>query len=75
MKSKKHPSEEAFLTNPVASATDRTGFAVTVPQTQFNAEELSDMFGDIPITQHLSTSDDGIKHDSKHCKCSKKQRK
>ena len=75
MKSKKHPSEEAFLTNPVASATDRTGFAVTEPQTQFNSEELSDMLGDIPIAQHLSTSDDGIKHNSKHCKCSKKQRK
>ena len=75
MKSKKHPSEVAFLTNPVASATDRTGLAVTVPQAEHNAKALSDMFGDIPISEHLTTSDDGVKHNSKHHKSSKKQKK
>ena len=75
MKNKKHPSEDAFLTNPVASSTDRTGFAVTVPITSSQAEELSDMFGNIPVTQHKGASDDGIKNNLTCHKHSKKQKK
>lgn len=55
MKAKKHPSEDAFLTNPVASTTDRTGFAVTIPTTTEQAKEISDMFGNIPLTSHTKT--------------------
>lgn len=55
MKKIKHPSEDAFFTNPVASVTDRTGFAVTVPETELQAREISDMFGNIPLTSHRST--------------------
>ena len=51
-KPKKYPCEEAFLTNPVASNTDRTGFAVVVPQNDFEAESVSDMFENIPLTSH-----------------------
>ncbi len=51
-KKQKHPSEDAFLTNPVASPTDRTGFAVTVPQDDYEAENISDMFENLPLTSH-----------------------
>ncbi|MBP3347434.1 MAG: hypothetical protein J6L92_01615 [Clostridia bacterium] len=62
-----HPSEKAFLTNPVASSTDRTGFAVTVPPTEDSARELSEMFGNIPLTSHKRTKRDKYKRmSSKH---------
>lgn len=61
MKTKKHPSEDAFLTNPVASTTDRTGFAVTIPATTEQAKEISDMFGNIPLTSHKKTERDKYK--------------
>lgn len=61
MKVKKHPSEDAFLTNPIASTTDRTGFAVTVPATTEQAKEISDMFGNIPLTSHTQTKRDKYK--------------
>lgn len=48
--------ENAFLTNPVASATDRTGFAQVVPQTDSEAEEYSQMFENVPITSHKDES-------------------
>lgn len=61
MKAKKHPSEDAFFTNPIASTTDRTGFAVTVPATTEQAKEISDMFGNIPLTSHKTTKRDKYK--------------
>ena len=61
---KKYPCEDAFLTNPVASQTDRTGFAVVVPQTDFEAEAVSDMFENIPLTSH---KDFTHKEDEYHC--------
>lgn len=51
-KNKKYPAEDAFLTNPVASPTDRTGFSVVVPQTDDEAREISNMFENIPLTSH-----------------------
>ncbi len=48
-KNKKYMCEDAFLTNKVASATDATGFAVRVPRTESEAEELSDMFNNVPV--------------------------
>lgn len=51
-RNKKYPAEDAFLTNPVASFTDRTGFAVTVPQSDDEARAVSDMFENIPLTSH-----------------------
>lgn len=47
-KSKKHPSEDAFLTNPVASVTDRTGYVAQVPFTNDEAENYSKMFENVP---------------------------
>lgn len=61
MKKHKYPSEDAFLTNPVASSTDRTGFAVTIPETTSQAKEISDMFGNIPLTSHKTTKRDKYK--------------
>lgn len=61
MRRKKYPCEDAFLTNPVASTTDRTGFAVTIPATTEQAKEISDMFGNIPLTSHKTTKRDKYK--------------
>lgn len=63
-KQKKYPCEDAFLTNPVASQTDRTGFAVVVPQTDAEAEAVSDMFDGIPLTSHKESSK---KENKYHC--------
>lgn len=49
-KNKKYPCEDAFLTNPVASANDRTGYVRQVPLNVSEAESLSQMFEDIPVT-------------------------
>lgn len=51
-KNKKYMCEDAFLTNPVASANDATGYAVTVPQNDTEAKELSDMQGGVPLSSH-----------------------
>ncbi len=65
MKKTKHPSEDAFLTNPVASAKDATGFAPTLPKTEFEAEQLSDMFYQVPVTSHKKTKRDKYKEMTK----------
>ncbi len=49
-KSKKHPSEDAFLTNPVASASDWTGYGIKIPLSAEEADSLSDMLRDVPTT-------------------------
>ena len=48
-KNKKYMCEDAFLTNNVASSTDATGFAVTIPRTDEEAEGLSEMFNNVPV--------------------------
>ncbi len=42
-------SRDAFLTTPVASPTEWTGLAVTVPETGAEAEALEETF-DVPVT-------------------------
>ena len=37
-------ARDAFMTNPIASATDATGFAQRIPETAAEAESLSEMF-------------------------------
>ncbi len=52
-KGKKHSKyfcEDQFLKNRVASATDATGYAVTVPATDSEAVNLSRLQGGIPTT-------------------------
>ncbi len=41
--------EEAFLTNPVASVNDRTGYINTLPDTEEEAENFSDLLN-VPVT-------------------------
>ena len=48
-KNKKYMCEDAFLTNRVASSSDATGFAVKIPRTEQEADELSEMFNNIPV--------------------------
>ena len=45
---KPHPSWKAFLTNPVASANEFTGYGIKLPLSEDEADDLSDMFEDIP---------------------------
>ncbi|MBR5539264.1 MAG: hypothetical protein IKU61_05135 [Clostridia bacterium] len=45
----KYPCEDAFLHGSVASANDCTGIAVTIPQTEEEAESLMDI-RDVPVT-------------------------
>lgn len=45
---KPHPSGDAFLTNPVASANEFTGYGAKIPLCGEEADSLSDMFEDIP---------------------------
>ena len=46
---KKHPSEDAFLTNPIASANEYTGYGINMPMSEDEADSLSEMFDDVPI--------------------------
>ena len=52
----KMPCETAFLTNPVASFTDRTGFTPVVPETDAEAESYSELFDEVPVTAHKDES-------------------
>ena len=52
IKNTKMPCETAFLTNPVASFTDRTGFTPVVPETEEEAESYSELFEEVPVTSH-----------------------
>ncbi len=45
-----HPSKDAYLTNPVASASDFTGYGISMPMDDYEAENLSTMFENIPVT-------------------------
>lgn len=45
----KYPCEDMFLHGSVASASDCTGIAVTIPQTKEEAESLMDI-RDVPVT-------------------------
>ncbi len=45
---KKHPSEDAFLTTPLASANDWTGYGIKIPLSDAEANSLSDMMRDVP---------------------------
>ena len=49
-KNKKYPCEDAFLTNPIASVNDRTGYGIKIPMSDQEADSLSDMFEDVPTT-------------------------
>lgn len=42
-------SKDAFLTNPIASATDCTGITQTIPETEEEAQSFCDI-ADIPVT-------------------------
>lgn len=48
--SREHPAKDAFLTNPVASAQDRTGYGVTLPLDEEEADSLSDLFEQVPTS-------------------------
>ena len=48
-RSKKHPSGDAFLTNPIASANEYTGYGINMPLTEDEADSISEMFDDVPI--------------------------
>ncbi len=52
----KYPCEDAFLHGSVASATDCTGIAVTIPETDEEAESLMSI-RDVPVT---SREGDGV---------------
>ncbi len=49
-KNKNHPSKDAFLTNPVASVNEATGYVNTAVQTNYEANNLSKIQGNIPTT-------------------------
>jgi len=51
-KSKKpHPSGDAFLTNPVASVNEFTGYGAKLPLSEDEADSLSEMFDDVPTEE------------------------
>ena len=45
---REHPAKDAFLTNPVASAQDRTGYGTRLPLDEDEADNLSDLFELVP---------------------------
>lgn len=47
-KKKEHPSARAFLTNPVASVNEFTGYGTKLPLSEEEADDLSEMFDDVP---------------------------
>ena len=47
---REHPAKDAFLTNPVASAQDRTGYGVKLPLDEEEADSLSDLFEQVPTS-------------------------
>ena len=49
-RNKKYPCEDAFFTNPVASASDWTGYGVKIPMSEEEADSLSDMLENVPTT-------------------------
>ena len=48
---KPHPSGKAFLTNPVASANEFTGYGIKIPLSDEEADSLSDMFDNVPAEE------------------------
>ena len=48
---KEHPSAHAFLTNPVASVNEFTGYGSKLPLSEEEADSLSDMFDDVPTEE------------------------
>ncbi len=48
---KPHPSADAFLTNPVASVNEFTGYGAKLPLSEEEADSLSDMFEDVPTEE------------------------
>ena len=48
---KEHPSAHAFLTNPVASANEFTGYGARMPMSDDEADSLSDMLSDVPTEE------------------------
>lgn len=65
-KSKDAHLEEAFFNNPVASATDRTGYVVTPVSNAEEAENLAQIMS-VPVTTHRHT-DDPPEHKQKRAK-------
>ena len=47
---REHPATDAFLTNPVASPQDRTGYGVSLPLDEDEADSLSDLFEQVPTS-------------------------
>ena len=48
---KTHSSADAFLTNPVASANEFTGYGARLPLSDEEADSLSEMFEDVPCEE------------------------
>lgn len=47
-KKNNHPWKDAFLTNPVASASEFTGYGIKLPLSEDEADSLSEMLEDVP---------------------------
>ncbi len=45
---KQQPWKDAFLTNPVASASEFTGYGIKLPLSKEEADSLSEMMEDVP---------------------------
>ncbi|MBR3995849.1 MAG: hypothetical protein IKI97_11305 [Clostridia bacterium] len=56
-KKKEHPSAYAFLTNPVASVNEFTGYGTKLPLSDEEADSLSDMFEDVPTEESRFSND------------------
>ena len=66
---KPHPAGDAFLTNPVASANEFTGYGIKIPFSDEEADSLSDMFRDVPTEESRMGN---VVRDSKKCRNTKK---
>ena len=64
-RSGKHPAEDAFLTNPIASANEYTGYGINMPMSEDEADNLSEMFDDVPIRKSRLGKSFGAKNSAK----------
>lgn len=51
----KYPCENAFMTNPVASVNDATGYVPTLPDESYEAENYADLC-QVPVSSKESLS-------------------
>lgn len=62
-KEKKYPCEDAFLTNPIASNQDTTGFVPTVPLDEDEAMAYKDI-RHVPVTHCKNIKEESKKYNS-----------